>query len=236
MADVFGMVMMDAVKGNEAKHLIVRNDGYTRESLGSQYIADFSDWPDGQKQAAREVKGRILDIGCGAGRVGVYFQSVGHEVVGIDISQGAIEAARKRGLQNVHLMSAEKLEFPEKSFDTVVLFGNNFGIMGEEGRIVSMLKEIYRVTTPDGVLLAESRDVTATDNPEHHRYHEENRAKGRPLGLVTLRLEYQGVVDDWWELRMASPEDMSEIAEKAGWRLERTYGPRELYVGVLRKS
>ncbi|MFX1416753.1 MAG: hypothetical protein ACFFC0_08060, partial [Promethearchaeota archaeon] len=125
---------------------------------------------------------------------------------------------------------------PEGTFDTVLLFGNNFGILGEEERIENMLKTIYTISSPDAVVIAESRDVAATDNPEHVAYHERNRNRGKPIGLVTLRLKYKHVVDDWFDLRMASPEEMSAIAEKAGWKVERTYGPRELFVAVMRKA
>ncbi|MFX1265640.1 MAG: class I SAM-dependent methyltransferase [Promethearchaeota archaeon] len=235
MPDVFGMIMKDAMRGEEAVHIIERDDGYSHESLGSQYIAEFADWPVGQREASVEVHGRILDIGCGAGRVGLHFQDLDHEVVGIDISRVAVDVSRKRGLRNVHLMSAESIEFPEGTFQTVLLFGNNFGILGDEDRIVNMLKNIHMITSPDGIVLAESRDVAATDKPEHLAYHEKNRNEGKPIGLVTLRLKYQDVVDDWFDLRMASPEEMSAISERAGWKLEKTYGQRELFVGVLRK-
>jgi len=236
MPDVFGMIMKDALEGEKAVHIIERDDGYSNESLGSQYVAEFADWPEGQRQASVEVHGKILDIGCGAGRVGLHYQKLGHEVVGIDISKVAVGVSKKRGLKNVRLMSAERLEFPEGTFQTILLFGNNFGILGDEDRIVNMLKTIHKITSPDGVVLAESRDVAATDNPEHLAYHDKNRNRGNPIGLVTLRLKYEDVVDDWFHLRMASPEEMSAIAEKAGWKLEKTYGQRELFVGVLRKE
>lgn len=236
MPDVFGMIMKDAMNGEKAVHIIERDDGYSHESYGSQYVAGFADWPEGQREASAEVRGKILDIGCGAGRVGLHYQKLGHEVVGIDISKAAVEVSKKRGLKNVRLMSAESLEFPEGTFDTVLLFGNNFGILGEEDRIENMLKTIYTITSPDAVVLAESRDVAATDNPEHVAYHERNRNRGKPIGLVTLRLKYRRVVDDWFDLRMASPEEMSAIAERAGWKVERTYGPRELFVAVMRKA
>jgi SAM-dependent methyltransferase len=236
MPDVFGMIMKDAMKGEKAAHLIERDDGYSHESFGSQYVAEFADWPEGQRDASAEVHGKILDIGCGAGRVGLHYQKLGHEVVGIDISKVAVEVSKKRGLKKVQLMSAESLEFPEGAFDTVLLFGNNFGILGDEDRIANMLKTINTITSPDAVVLAESRDVAATDNPDHLAYHEKNRNRGRPIGLVTLRLRYRVVVDDWFDLRMASPEEMSAIAEKAGWKLEKTYGPRELFVAALRKA
>ncbi|MFW9846266.1 MAG: hypothetical protein ACFFD6_05940, partial [Candidatus Thorarchaeota archaeon] len=101
--------------------------------------------------------------------------------------------------------------------------------------IVSMLRDLHRVTKPDGIILATSRDVAATDNQQHLEYHEKNRAMRNPIGLVKIRIRYKGHVGGWWLLRMANAEEMSAIAEKAGWFLEKTYGPRNLFVGVLRK-
>ena len=40
---------------------------------------------------------RILDAGCGPGRVGGYLAAVGHDVVGVDVDPELIEAARQDG-------------------------------------------------------------------------------------------------------------------------------------------
>jgi SAM-dependent methyltransferase len=236
MPDIFGMIMSDAASGKDAIHEIERDDGYLQASSGGQYIAPFSEWDESERLASVEAKGKILDIGCGAGRVALYFQERGHEVVGIDISQEAVDASRKRGLRNVHLMSAEDLDFPEDTFDTVLLFGNNFGVLGDEDKIVAMLRDLHHITKSNAIILAQTRDVADTDNPDHHVYHEKNRSKGKPIGLVKIRLKYKGHVGDWWLLRMVDSDEMSAIAEKAGWKLVKTYGPRNLYVGVLKKK
>ena len=69
------------------------------------------------------------------------------------------------------------------------------------------------------------------------------RAQGKPPGLVKLRNKYKGEVDDWWYLLLAGSELMSELAEKAGWCLDRIVGgptrrrKLEAYnVGVLKKK
>ncbi len=236
MRDIFGRILMDAARGEDAPHLVERDDGKVEEHLGSRYIDQFEVWRDSEKEAIQDVKGRVLDIGCGAGRVASYLIEKGFEVVGIDISKGAIEACRYRGIDNVFLMSAESLDFPKEHFDTVLLFGANFGILGEEDRIIRMLKEIHRVTTPDAIILASTRDVTITSDPLHLAYHEKNRKRGLPIGKIRIRISYQGEAGEWWWLRHASPEEMALMAEASGWKLEKIYEPRQFYVGRLSKE
>jgi hypothetical protein len=60
----------------------------------------------------------------------------------------------------------------------------------------------------------------ATDNPVHLAYHERNRAHGRPIGQVTVRVEYAGQVGPWFDLLIATPEEVSLLAGQAGWRVE----------------
>src|SRR3990172_6380518 len=51
---------------------------------------------------AREITGRVLDVGCGTGENALYIATLGHKVSGIDISPLAIRRAevkaRERGL------------------------------------------------------------------------------------------------------------------------------------------
>jgi len=65
---------------------------------------------------------RILDVGCGKGFLLYDFtQAVpGVEVVGIDISKYAIEHAKEEVKQYLHVFSAAKLPFEDRSFDLVV--------------------------------------------------------------------------------------------------------------------
>jgi SAM-dependent methyltransferase len=236
MKDLFGKVMMDAVKGLPAEHRNERDDGYVdKVSFGHQYVADYEEWHEAEKLAIDYVRGRVLDIGCGAGRVALYLQEHGLDVVGIDVSPGAVEASKIRGVEQVELMNAETLEFPEDTFDTVILFGNNFGILGQVPKVVAMLRRLHLVTTSDAVILAGSIDPTQTEKPQHLAYHEKNRNEGKPSGLVKLRLNYKEEVSDWWELLLAERSLMSDIADQAGWRVDEFLGPPEYYVGVMRK-
>jgi len=62
-------------KKKESYEIIERDDGFIISSGGaSTYFAEFKDWPKIQKQAIKLAKGKILDIGAGAGRVSLYLQ------------------------------------------------------------------------------------------------------------------------------------------------------------------
>ncbi len=228
--------MLDTVKGRESIHYNVRDDGYiAKQSSGEQYVAPFDEWHEAEKLGIDYVRGRVLDIGCGAGRVALYLQECGLDVVAIDVSLGALEAAKIRGVANVQLMDAKELNFPDDTFNTVILYGNNFGILGEPDRVAEMLSKLTRITTKDAVILAGSINPVITDKEVNLQYHEKNRQAGKPPGLIKLRLQYKERFSDWWHLLLAEPDLMSDIADNAGWKLDEVLGPPEYYVGVLKK-
>jgi len=235
MTDAWSEIMRDSVRGIQGESYIERDDGLIDTHSVSEYIRPLAEWTESERLGIQHAKGIVLDIGCGAGRVALYLQSQGHEVVGIDSAPGAIEACKNRGLNDVRLMSATKLDFPAKTFDTVIMYGNNFGILGEESNIIGMLEGIHRITTRDGIIIAGSVDVTKTDNEVHKAYHRRNLERDRPQGLIRLRVKYKDLLDSWGELRLASPDEISSIARKAGWTLSKVYKQGGSFVGILTK-
>jgi len=126
------------------------------------------------------VKGRVLDIGCGAGRHSLYLQRKGFDVLGIDISPLAIKVCKLRGLKKAKVMSIDDIgKFAADSFDTILMLGNNFGLFGSPGKAKKLLKKLYEITSLEALIIAESRDPYETDNPAHLEYHEFNRKKGK---------------------------------------------------------
>jgi SAM-dependent methyltransferase len=81
-----------------------------------------------EKAAIKFAKGRVLDVGCGAGRVAIYLQNEKKlDVLGIDNSPLAIKVSKLRGLKKAKLLDFRKINFPSTLFDTIVMFGNNGG-------------------------------------------------------------------------------------------------------------
>jgi cyclopropane fatty-acyl-phospholipid synthase-like methyltransferase len=80
--------LYDCLKGREVVEVVERDDGFidTSASLPGYYLAEYKNWRPHEKKAMRYAQGKILDIGCGAGRISLYFQKRGFDVLGIDVS------------------------------------------------------------------------------------------------------------------------------------------------------
>jgi len=236
MPDIFGRIYRDALEGKDPNYIIERDDGFIRHTSIQPLLAPYDEWYPAEKEAIVGRKGPFLDIGCGVARVGEYVKSQGMEYYGIDLSPLAVELCHKRGHENVFLMSATDIKFDSPKFNTIVLYGNNFGLAGTPSGVVKMLEQLYRITTEDAVILAGSRDPEATANPVHLSYHEQNRANGRPPGQLRLRNRYRELVDDWWWLLIAGLDLMNDLANQAGWYLDTVFGKSDYQVGVLKKK
>jgi len=235
--DVFGKAITDVFQGKKVTINVRRDDGRLDQENGSFYFADFDQFPTIEKDSMNFVQGLILDVGCGAGRHALYLQTKGFNVVALDISPLAIRVARKRGVSNPILAAAPWLPFRSETFDTLLLMFNNFGICGGYQESTRYLTELNRILKQGGRILASSLHPTLTDDESHLKYHELNRKRGLPLGLVTIRLEYGGEVGSWFKLLLASPEEMKMLSAKAGLKLIKTIGPADgpFYIGVIKK-
>lgn len=91
---------------------------------------------------------KILDLGCGNGRVGALFVE-NNEVFGIDFSESAIAEAKKRGIKAQVGDINSKLPFNDEAFDTVLLIE----IMEHVFDPLFLLQESYRVLKKGGTLL-----------------------------------------------------------------------------------
>jgi SAM-dependent methyltransferase len=231
--DPFGQVLCDYAHGHPARITIRRDDDLAGEQDAALYFAGPEAFDPTEAEALAFAKGRVLDIGCGAGRQALVLQERGLSVVGLDLSPLALQVARRRGLRHTVLASAQTPPFAAASFDTFLLLGNNLGLAGDVEGTVAMLGQLCRLAQPGAVVIASCRNPTATDNPVHLAYHERNRARGRPMGQVTIRVEYAGQVGPWFDLLLATSEEVSMLAGQAGWRVEQILSQVEAFFTVV---
>ena len=234
--DLLGQAFVDYYKGTKYALKLERDDGYLDPQDIGLYFQNFREFPAVERRALTHARGKVLDIGVGVGRVALYLQGRGLEVVGIDISDKAIDICKRRGVRRLVKMSACDLRFKKDSFDTALAFCNNFGLCGNMEGVRGMLERLHTAVKKDGLFLAESIEPTKTKKEAHLRYHRMNIARGRPPGQATLRIIYRGRRSDWWDLLMVRPCEMRELCEDTGWRIEKTYRGVPSHVYVLRKD
>jgi cyclopropane fatty-acyl-phospholipid synthase-like methyltransferase len=167
----------------------------------------------------------------------MHLQKKGFDTMGIDTSPLAVKICRERGLKNIKQMSITDLTPAMGPFDTLVMYGNNFGLFGGFKQARTLLKRFYKMTSPDSRIIAQTLDPYQTDDPNYLEYHRWNRDHGRMGGLIRMRSRYKKLIGPWFDYLFASRDEVKEIAAGTGWKVRRCIpisGP--VYAVVLEKD
>ena len=237
--DAYGHLLSDYHDGRDNVEIVEREDGFIDISrLGPRnYFAEYADWAAHQKQAIGDATGSVLDVGCGAGRHCLYLQAKGHPVLGADISPLAIETCEKRGLKNTFVAPVTQLSAQVGTFDTILMMGHNFGLVGSYRRAKWLLGRFAAMTTETGKIIAETHDPYQTEEPCHLVYHQFNRERGRMGGQLRLRIRYRHYKTPWFDYLFVSKTEMEDILDGTAWRVDRYIDAADTptYIAILTK-
>lgn len=216
--DAIGQALLDFFHRGRGFEIVERDDGDFHLGAGPHlYFSEFDKWRQVERDAMGYVKGRVLEIGCGAGRFLLWLRDHGHDVVGIDNSPGAIEVCRLRGLDDVHVMSIGKLPAGLGLFDTTLLLGGNLGLLGTTERGKRLLKKLYQMTTPGGRLLGASRDRTNVEDLSTREYVARNLQGGRLSGQQRIRIRYRKFATPFYDYCRITKAELEELIRDTGW-------------------
>lgn len=233
--DAFGRAYEDVMNGGAGALTIERDDGYTDEMSVAGYFGPFEGWAPIEKQAIGLARGRVLDIGCGPGRHLLHLQEKGHEVVGIDNSPKAIDIVRKRGAKDARVVELDEIGPELGVFDTVLMFGNNFGLVGDPPGAKRFLQTLDKMTSPNALLLGVLTDPYDTDNPAHLAYHQRNRDAGRMSGQARIRAICKDSVGPWINLLFLSRDELTSLLEETAWEVKQVFGEGAHYAAAMEK-
>jgi SAM-dependent methyltransferase len=237
--DAYGQEVWAFFQKKKSYEIVERDDGLIDLTEGpAAYFAEFKDWPKIQKQAIKFAKGKVLDIGAGAGRVSLYLQKQGFDVTAIDNSPLAIEVCKKRGVKHARILPIEKISvFKPSTFDTIIMFGNNFGLFGSFKKAKTLLKKLHRITSPSALIIAESTDPYKTDDPAHLAYHKFNKKRGRMPGQLRIRIRFRNYISDWFDYLLVSKDEMKKILKDTGWRIKKFIdSDNSTYCAIIEKE
>lgn len=181
----------------------------------------------------RSVRGRVLDVGCGAGRVTLHLQNRGLDVVGIDVSPLAVRLARQRGAVDARVGTLDTAIEAGERFDTILLLGNNVGLLGGEQQGRRLLRKLVRLSSAKGRILAGSYDPYEGTSELARRYQAGNRDRGKMGGVERLRVRYRQYATPWYDVLFVSRDELTHLASESGWTVRRFINDGAGYVGVL---
>lgn len=159
MKDLFGKAILDYQTGNNPEDLITETSISEADEMSVAYLfRDFSEMPMLEQKALELSKGRVLDVGCGAGSHSLYLQNERNlAVTSIDISQNAIKACELRGLKNAIVQDVMQLN--NEKFDTILLLMNGAGMCGRLKNIGKFLEKLKSLLSENGQILLDSSDI-----------------------------------------------------------------------------
>jgi cyclopropane fatty-acyl-phospholipid synthase-like methyltransferase len=159
MKDLFGTAILDYQTNNFPEDIITETNISEADAMEVSYLfRSYQEMPKLEQKALQLAKGKILDVGCGAGSHSLYLQEKGLEVTSIDISENAIKSCALRGVKNAQVQNVLDLD-PKDKFDTILLLMNGTGIFGTLDQTSKYLQKLKSLLAPNGQILIDSSDI-----------------------------------------------------------------------------
>jgi SAM-dependent methyltransferase len=219
--DILGRALLDYQGGRDKATLTVHCSVAEDEPLPAAYFfRTVLQMPELERQALDECRGRVLDMGAGAGAHTLELQSRGFaEVRAVDVSAGAVAVMQARGVREVaqHSIFDPKPK-QENSYDTILLLMNGLGLVGTLAGLDKYLAHARTLLAPGGQILATSSDIA-------YLYEDEDGAiaidlNGPYHGEIEYTMSYEGQTGEPFPWLFLEAGLLQDAAEAAGYIAE----------------
>lgn len=214
--DILGQAIWDYYDTEEENTL------WVHDTLGEKVAMDVGVYyrmPDEMSElelmALSLCKGKVLDVGAGAGCMAIELEIRGHEVLAIDISPLNVKTMQHRGADNAKVADIFTTTFQEK-FDTIIMLMNGIGLCGQLGKVPELLNRLKNILSPGGQIIFDSSDVAYLYEDEE----EVVKPQDHYYGEITCAYEYKGVKSAYFKWLYIDRLEMERIATAQGWKFE----------------
>lgn len=218
--DILGKALLDFQNKEELGQLIISGQDLEEDEMDiSYYYRNYENMPDLEKVALKHCKGKVLDAGAGAGSHSLYLKEQGLDVSSLDISPGAVEVMKQRGLNDC--IVADILSLKDKKYDTILLLMNGIGISAKLNSLPSFIKSLFSLLNDNGQILFDSTDL-------RYLYMEEDGSMWLDLnadyyGEMNYHYSYKGKRGESFDWLYIDEEKMKSIVSEMGIEMELVY-------------
>lgn len=158
--DIFGNAIRHYFETGDKTCIIVHSPDFDDDEIEVSYLfRNFKEMPILEKEALQKCNGKVLDVGCGAGSHALFLQQESScNVYAIDISPGAVDVAKKRGLN--HALIQDFYELKNQQYDTLLFLMNGSGIIGKLENFDAFFTQCKTLLSPNGKILMDSTELS----------------------------------------------------------------------------
>lgn len=212
MTDVLGHAIADFYYKTEPKKLWINNKYWAKEEMPVEvYFRDETNMTKLELMALQLCKGKILDIGAGAGSHVLWLQQNKTDVTALEISPLACEVMAKRGVATI--INQNIFTYSEKRYDTLLLLMNGIGLTANLSGLQSFLEHIKYLLQPGGQLLFDSSDVS-------YLYDGSVGLSSNYFGVIDYQYQYKKLKTNWFTWLYVDQATLHHIAYDAGFKTE----------------
>lgn len=158
MNDIYGKGLKAYWEGKRNAKFKVESDKAETEYWPiSVFFHSWAQMGEIERSALAMCKGRTLDVGAGSGSHVLWLQDNGVDVHAIDISEGAVEVMRERGVRSAEV--ADFYTYEGGQFDTLLMLMNGAGIAGTMDNLGNFFQQVSKLLAPGGQLIMDSSDL-----------------------------------------------------------------------------
>jgi SAM-dependent methyltransferase len=215
--DPIGKAIHDYFKGITGETILVKTDIAEDETLSPAYFFRVYDqMPIQEQEALKRCKGRVLDIGAGAGAHSIWLKENGIEVTSIDISPLSCETMRLRGLNDV--VCGDIFMLANQKYDTILMLMNGAGVAQTLPGLYTLLHHLKTLLNPNGRILADSSDLLYLFTDENGESWIDI-ASDTYYGEMEYQLSYKKIRGKKFPWLFVDPYTLSDYAEKSGLKV-----------------
>lgn len=216
--DPMGAAIRDYFRQGKSAQLKVLSSLFDDEEMPVAHLfRSYDEMPPLEQRALNEARGKVLDVGAGAGCHALALQKRGFDVTAVDISPLSCETMKERGVANVECVNIFNQRFQER-FDTLLLLMNGTGIAGKLSRLPQLLSRLKQLMNPGAQILIDSSDL-------RYVYEDENGVldvdlDGAYYGEVDYQMTYRNIIGKSFDWLYADSVVLAECCRQCGLKCE----------------
>ena len=212
--DPMGAAILDFQKQGKAARLRVLSSMFEEDEMPVKHLfRSTREMPMLEQKALQLAKGRVLDIGAGAGCHALALQEKGLAVKAIDISPLSCEAMKLRGVKDAECINLFD-DHLGTGFDTILLLMNGTGIAGKIEHLPALFQRLKALLNPGGQILIDSSDLKYIYENEDGSF--DINLNGAYYGEVDYQMIYKDVKGDSFDWLYVDFPLLKSIAETCG--------------------